>query len=110
MSLLQIEKFKFDSASLTGTLQNLGTALANPGIKLQIINSSTVACIIQDANGFVNIEVPSGGTTTFDEAYMANMNVGSKYFLAKGEQLQIKQVTAAGTGSIIVHVVEDRIL
>lgn len=106
--LLAVEKFKFDSASLTGTLQNFGTALANPGLKMSIMNDSTVACIIQNSNATVNIEVPSKGSVTLDEVYMKNNNVESKYYLAKGDQLEIVQVTAAGTGNIIAHIVEVR--
>lgn len=107
-NLLAIEKFKFDSSNLTGSAQDFGTEILNPGLKIGILNDSDVACIVTVENAPISIEVPSKATVTFDEVFPKNETVGSKYYMAKGEQLQIVQVTAAGTGNIIAHVVEER--
>lgn len=107
-NLLAIEKFKFDASNLTGSPQDFGTAIKKPALKVSFFNDSDVAVIITVENADVTIEIPSKGTATFDEVYPRNHNVGSKYYMADGEQLQIVQVTASGTGNIIAHIVEER--
>lgn len=107
-NLLRVEKFKFNSASLSGSLQNFGTAIQDAAIKINFINASDVACIIQNINGTFVVELPATSTLTFDESYPKNDNNTGKYYLGKGEQLQIIQVTGTGTGNIIAHIVEKR--
>lgn len=107
-NLLAVEKFKFDAASLTGTAQDFGTPIKKPALKLMFLNTSDVAAIVTVEDADVTFEIPANGTVTFDEVFPRNHNVGAKYYMADGEQLQIEQVTAAGTGSIIAHIVEER--
>jgi len=108
MTLLKVEKFKFSAASLTGSLQNFGTTLDNTALKVSFVNNSDVGCIIQTADSNFVVELEPTSTLTLDEVYMKNTNQDAKYYLPKGAQLQIIQVTAAGTGNIIAHIVEDR--
>jgi hypothetical protein len=108
MTLLKVEKFKFNSASLTGSLQNFGTTLDNTALKVSFTNNSSVGCIIQTSDSNFVVELEPSSTLTFDEVYMKNNKQDAKYYLPKGAQLQIIQVTGAGSGNIIAHIVEER--
>jgi hypothetical protein len=106
MGLVTVELKEFNSASLSGTYQNFGSVLGNAALKLQLINASTVAAYVTDGTSVWY--VPASTTITFDEVGPASDVGDAKYYAAKGAQLQIKQVTTAGTGTIIAHVVRKR--
>lgn len=104
--LTKVELIELDTATLTGTYQDFGSASAGPVYKVQFINPSNVACYITD--GTSEYRIGAEGTVTLDEVYMRNTNVSAKYQNPKGTQFQIKQVTAAGVGTIWGHLVVDR--
>lgn len=104
--VLKTELKEFDAASLTGSYQNFGAALSNAAIKIQFINASDVDVYVTDGTSVWR--VAAEGTVTFDEQFMRNDHQGSRIHVADQGQLQIKQVTAAGTGSIWAHVVVER--
>lgn len=105
--LLEFETRKFDSASLTGSYQNLGAVTTNPTISISMFNGSDVAVLISKDGTNDDWEIPAGGTQTFDSRDVHdNFGDMSKYILPKGAQLEIKQVSGAGTGNIIVNLME----
>lgn len=105
--LLPIELKEFVATSLNGTDQNFGTALTNPAIKISIFNTSDVDCYVDcDTVVDLHMRVPAGGTITLDESTLYFRGVDQEYYLSKGAQLTVTQVTAAGTeGAIIAHIV-----
>jgi len=92
----------FDSASLTGSFQNLGTVIDFPVLKVAIMNASDVACLITDGSSEDDFEIPANGTVNIGEGEISGTGTGTKFVFDKSTQLQVKQKTAAGTGNIIV--------
>ncbi len=104
--ILPIELKEIVSSTLTGTYQNFGTALANPAIKIQAFNTSDQDAYLTFNGTTNNMRIPAGGSITLDESTLYFRGVDQEYYLPRGTQLQIKQVTAPGTlGAIICHVV-----
>lgn len=103
-NFLLIELKEFNTASLTGSYQTFGSVLANPATKIQIINTSNVDVYISKDNSTNWIRVPPG-SITFDESTVRVNQADAAYYLAKGIQLYVKQVTAPGAGAIWAHVV-----
>jgi hypothetical protein len=104
MSILKRWKGVFDSASLTGTFQDLGAVVDFPVLKISIVNSSDVACLITDGSSEDDIEVPSSSTLNVGEGIVNPQGSSLKYIFSANTQLQIKQKTAAGTGNITVMI------
>lgn len=104
--ILPVELKEFNATTLNGTYQNLGSVLSNPAIKIMVFNTSDVdAYISKDATTNM-ARIPAFGTMTFDESTLYFRGIDQEYYLSKGTQLTVTQVTAAGTlGSIIVHLV-----
>jgi len=102
---LKTELKEFDSSTLTANNQNFGSALEGVGIKVQFINPSDVDVYITD--GSSNWRVFAGGTVTFDEQTQDDQQQGSRFHLSKGAQLQIRQVTGSGTGTVVAHIVTE---
>jgi len=101
MSLLTgFELKEFDASTLTGSYQNLGTALSNPAYHIDIFNDSDVDVYISTDASTNEMRIPAG----FTFPAPSKGEVKGNNVLAKGAQLSIKQVTAAGTGNIIVNV------
>lgn len=104
MSLVSGYELKeFNSASLTGSYQNLGAALSNAAYYGVIFNSSNVAVYISSDGTTDEIRVPAGGTLPLTYFSRHNTLTKAACIFKKGTQLQIKQVTAAGTGFICVN-------
>ncbi len=103
--LLIIELKEFNAASLNGTYQNFGTALANPATKIEVYNNSDVDAYISKDGATPWLRIPAYGTLTLDESTLYFRGVDQEYYLPKGTQLTVTQVTAAGTGALISHVV-----
>lgn len=100
----RFELKEFNAASLNGTFQNLGSALSNAARYVHIWNTSDVDVYIT-ANGTTNdFRVPSNGDLPIPSYTQHNTLNEASFVFKKGTQLQIKQVTAAGTGVIIVHI------
>ena len=104
--ILPVELKEFDAMTLNGTNQNFGTPLANPAIKFSAFNTGNTDVYI-DYDGRVpfRIRVPAMGAITFDESTLYFRGVDQEYYLPKGAQLTVTQVTTASTegGSIILH-------
>lgn len=99
---------EFNAASLTGSFQNLGTALLNPCYDAVLSNESDVGVYIS-IDGTTNIIRLSPGQILPLKNYSRHFdNTEAAYLFKKGTQLQIKQVTAAGTGAIIVNILTTR--
>lgn len=103
-----LELKEFNAASLTGSYQNLGSALGAPCYRVVLSNESDVGVYISTDGSSDDIRLSPGQIlplTYFSKHN--NYNEGS-YVFKKGTQLQIKQVTAAGTGTIIVNIQTTR--
>ena len=104
--LKEVELFEFDGDSLTGSYQNFGSALSNPGIEITVSNDSAVdAYISKDGTKRwmrvrANSAITLGNTTSGQDG-------SEEYLLPTGTQLEIKQVTGAGDAgtAIVAHVV-----
>jgi len=105
--ILPIELKEFVATSIDGTDQNFGSTLSNPAIKISVFNTSDVD-VYMDYDGPVplHMRIPANGTITLDESTLYFRGVDQEYYLPRGSQLTLTQVTGAGTdGSIIAHVV-----
>lgn len=91
----------FDSASLTGAFQNVGTQVPFSTLALSITNTSDVDVLITDGSNEDDLRVAAGGTLSLGVGN-TNGQRDSLVPFAGNVQLQIKQVTAAGTGDIVV--------
>jgi hypothetical protein len=105
--ILPVELKEFDATSLTGLPQDFGDPLDNPAIKVNFINTSDVDCYVgSDSVPVQNFRVPAGGTLTLDESTLYFRGCDQEFYLPKGCQLSVTQVTGAGTsGAIIAHIV-----
>lgn len=105
--ILPIELKEFDATTLNGTDQNFGTALANPAIKIQVFNTGNTDAYIGISGDSEYIRVPAFATLTLDESTLYFRGVDQEYYLKKGTQLTVTQVTGPSTagGSIISHVI-----
>lgn len=104
--IFEIELKEFDATSLSGTYQNLGSALSNPGVKVQFFNTSDVDCYITIDGTNAAFRIPASGALTFDENTVRANADSPEYYLASGTQLKVKQVSGAGSdGDIIAHIV-----
>lgn len=85
-----------DSATLTGSYQNLGTPLQHPGYIVKLVNNSTVLVTIS-IDGINDIDVaPANSFWLYDEG-KAGLNAAYPA-LPQGTQIMVKG--SAGTGSI----------
>jgi len=104
MSKLKRALRTFDAASLTANYQNIGAVIPFPVLKIAIINTSDVDVLIGDMSSEEDIRIPANSTMNIGEGFG---NYGSysslKVVFTNNAQLQIKQVTAAGTGTIIMN-------
>lgn len=105
-NLMKVVLLEFDTATLTGSFQNFGAALTGPALKVQFYNTAAVQVYITD--GVSNWRIPAGGSYSLEESRQDDKVSAPKYVLASGAQLQVKQVTAAGAGALIAHVVIER--
>lgn len=105
--ILPIELKEFDATTLNGTDQNLGTALENPAIKISVFNTSDVDCYMDcDSVVDLHMRIPAGGAITLDESTLYFRGIDQEYYLSRGAQLTVTQVTGAATsGDIIAHIV-----
>lgn len=94
----------FDTASLTGSFQNLGAVVPFVVTKAIFMNDSDVHVLITDGSNQEDIQISDGKVIEIEEGHNATgtrRNTDDCIFL-KNTQLQIKQFTGAGTGYIIV--------
>lgn len=89
----------FDSAGLTANYQSVGAVLEFAVKRASFINTSTVDVLINnDAADDDDIHVPSGASIAISSH---NKHVNGVF--NDQAQIVIKQVTAAGTGNIIIN-------
>lgn len=101
--LLSLTTFRFAASSLSGTAQDFGTVLANPAMKISFMNTSDVSAYLRLEGSAANLmEIPAGGSITFDETTDTRRKNDYEYYFARGAQLQLIQVTGAGSGGYII--------
>jgi len=89
-----------DSATFTGSYQNLGTPLAHAGYIVKLVNNSTVLVTIS-TDGINDMDVaPAGSFWLYDEGKVGQ--VSAMPALPQGTQIQVKG--SAGTGSVYLVV------
>ena len=104
--ILIMELKEFDATALSGTYQNFGAALSNPGVKVQFFNTSDVDAYITIDGTNAAFRIPANGALTFDENTVWARRDQGEYYMDKGTRLKVKQVTGAGaSGNIIAHIV-----
>ena len=103
-----LELKEFNAASLNGSFQNLGTVLSNPCYEAVISNESDVGVYITSDGTTNQIRLSPGQILPLSYYSRHNTLTEGAYVFKKGTQLQIKQVTAPGTGAIIVNVLTTR--
>ena len=104
--LKEVELKEFDADSLTGTFQDFGSVLSNPGIEITISNDSAVDAYISKDGTANYIRIRANSAITLGNTRKAQ-DGSEEYLLPTGTQLEIKQVTAAGAAGtdIVAHVI-----
>jgi hypothetical protein len=92
----------FDLSGLTGSPQNVGASIDFAVTQASITNPSTVEILISDGSAEDDIRVPAGATINISRQPGENANSARDLFDA-GSQLQVTQVTAAGTGTLVIN-------
>lgn len=109
MSIISGKELKeFNAASLSGTYQNFGSALSSPCYYAYFVNKSDVDAYITSDGSSNQIRLPSNSTVPMTFFSWHNHYIKGSSLFAKGAQLQIKQVTAPGTGTIFVNLLTTR--
>ena len=93
----------FDTSTLTANFQNLGAVVDFPVSKVSITNTSTIGVLITDGTTEDDIEVPAGGTLSIGEGLSQDRGTSTKYVFAANTQLQVKQVTGAAAGRLVLN-------
>ena len=106
--ILPVQLLEFDATALDGTNKNFGSALSYPAIKVSFFNTGNTDCYI-DFDGEIDqrFRVPAGASLTLDESTLYFRGINQEYYLCKGAQLTVTQVTGPSTdgGNIIGHIV-----
>jgi len=92
----------FDAASLTANFQDVGAVIPFTVWRGILINSSDVDALITDQSTEEDIRLPANGTVNVSELTFPSSARSDVPLFEANVQLQIKQVTAAGTGTIIL--------
>ena len=106
--LLPIELKEFDAETLNGTYQNFGSPLDNPAIKINVFNEGDTDVYISRDGATNFMRIPAGGAIVLDESTLYFRGVDQEYYLPRGTQLTITQVTGASTitpSAIVAHIV-----
>lgn len=80
----------------------MGAVIDFPVWRATFMNTSDVDVYITDGSAEADIRVPANGTLSISELVFSNSERANKALFDASVQLQIKQVTAAGTGTIII--------
>ena len=97
----------FAATGLTGSYQDVGAITASAVVGFAIYNTSDVDMQISVDDGVTNGPIIAAGGTFADNRYNQLMNSDQGSFvLPTNAQIQVKQVTGAGTtGNLIINVV-----
>ena len=99
----------FDATALTGSYQDVGAVLATPAYGYVIFNTSDVDMQVSFNDGSTNGPIIPAGGTMSDSVYNQGLRGENAIrVLPEGAQIQVKQVTGAGTdGDLIVNIVRE---
>lgn len=95
---------EFNSASLTGSFQNFGSALSRPCYECEITNDSDVDVYISTDGSTNELRIAAATTLDMSGSTRYNTQTEGVILFKQGTQLQIRQVTAAGTGAIFANI------
>ena len=99
----------FAATGLTGSYQDVGAVMGSAVVGFAMYNTSDVDMQISFDDGTTNGPIIAAGGTFSDNRYnqLANSDQGS-FVLASGAQIQVMEVTAAGTtGNLIINIVRQ---
>lgn len=91
-----------NSATFTGSYQELGTSLAHPATIIKMVNNST-SLVLVSLDGINAVDVcPAGSFWLYDETANSPAQGIPGIFLSQGTQIYVSG--AAGTGSVYLVV------
>jgi len=94
---------EFNAAALGAGYVAFDAIFSNPCYEATIINESNVAVYISVDGTTNNFRVGAGKSVQLSTLPRHNTLTLGEYLFRKGSQLYIKQVTAAGTGIIVLN-------
>lgn len=99
----------FDATALTGSYQDVGAVMSSRVLGFTIYNTSDVDVQISFDDGTSNGPiVPAGGTFSSSRFEQTDNITSGGWVVAKGAQIQVKQVTGAGTdGDVIINILRE---
>ena len=92
----------FNAASLTANYQAVGDVVPFAVWQIAFINPSAVDFLLTDLSNEEDLRIPANGTLNVSGINLESSNE-PKFIFAANTILQIKQATAAGTGTIIIN-------
>lgn len=97
----------FDATSLTGSYQDVGAVMASAVLGFVIYNTSDVEFQISFDDGVTNGPiVPAGGVFSASRFEQMRNLEDASFMLENGAQIQVKQVTGAGSGGdVIINII-----
>lgn len=95
---------EFDTATLSASFQNVGTALSNAARYAHFWNTSTVDVYVTADGTNNNFRIPAGKDLPVPSYPQHNTLNEGAFVFRKGTQLKAKQVTAGAAGALIVHI------
>lgn len=99
----------FDATSLSGSYQDVGGVMASGVIGFTIYNTSDADAQVSFNDGSTNGPIIPAASSFSSERFeqLKNKETGT-YVIPEGAQIQVKQVTGAGTGGdIIVNIIRE---
>lgn len=104
MAVLNRALRTFDAASLTASFQDVGAVVEFPVSKGALINTSDVDMLLTDGSTRDDIRIPANGTVNVGEGLSSyGQQSSTDVLFCANVQLQVKQVTASGTGNLILN-------
>lgn len=100
----KFEVKEFDTGTLTGSFQSVGTPTLEAARFVQIFNTSSVSVYI-GVGGNTIARLPAASSLFLPSYPRHNTLNEGAFVLPAKSQLQAKQVTAAGAGAIIVNII-----
>lgn len=96
----------FDATSLSGSYQDVGAVMGSAVYGFTIYNTSDVDCQISFDDGTTNGPIVPAGGSFSDSVYNHPFrSEDASYVIASGAQIQVKQVSGAGSsGDIYVNI------
>lgn len=97
----------FDMTGLSGSYQDVGVVMASAVVGFVMYNTSDVDCQLSFDDGTTDtIIIPAGGTFSSSRFSQITNQENITYLIAEGAQIQVKQITGAGTtGDLYINIV-----